>query len=127
MNMNGHLEFRVWDTRAKAYSPFNQLCHFFSDGTLVFQEFVGLKDENRKKIFEGDIILIKKSNGFETIGIAKIGAAMPHGEESYYGFYIQTPDIADVNPCPFVKSNIDTTYSIIGNVFENPELLNSCF
>ena len=50
------IEFRVWDKTLGQFVQFNQLCHFFSDDTLEFSMYTGLKNENNEKIFEGDLV-----------------------------------------------------------------------
>jgi len=87
-------------------------------------QYIGLKDnKNGKEIYEGDILQIDS----EWIGIVKFGQYYTsHGgwgdgmrEHDIYhqGFYYDVHEDAS----PF---NVDSEeYEIIGNIYENPELL----
>ena len=77
----------------------------------------GLKDKNGKEIFEGDII----TNGQNVMFMKK---------HSTLGFYIEEKgkvefiaDCADLAEFEADKKEIEGFVEIIGNVYENPELL----
>lgn len=120
--MNRLIEFRVW---AKAWKPpqFVPLKDFilynpenlddvfreFNDPTslFVFQQFTGLTDKNGKKIFEGDIvtwIVIKGNICSNRIGEITIS----NGHTYANGGFLDM---------------INFKCKIVGNIFENPELL----
>ena len=117
------IKFRVWDTMTKQmiYNVFPRNSHgdvvsFDYDinphGTLIFVElmqFTGLFDKNRKEIYEGDIVRLPNEDiceiqykadwdysGFLAISVTKL-----YGTESYKYW----------------------SGKVIGNVYENPELL----
>lgn len=78
-------------------------------------QYTGAKDGNGKKMFEGDITKIKLFN-------------FPNGEIEYeIGVIIYSKDIFIISGNKFdhnlfgIREN--ETRSIIGNVFENPELI----
>ncbi len=66
-------------------------------------QFTGLKDKNQKEIYEGDIV--KYWGGIAPIVYDK------------YGFAIWNSD------CDFFDINQPESIEVIGNIFENPELL----
>ena len=140
--MSREIKFRTWDTEYKEFSEWTNRDPFFStsngkmffwertrkeDGSyggdivmedtgdrFVLQQYTGLKDSKGKEIYEGDIVKGYCLNnglqicviGFDTFGI-------------YY------TKIKDYPSEPYENCAIlAQEYSeIIGNIFENPELL----
>lgn len=70
----------------------------FDDGQLLWMQFTGLLDKNWKEIYEGDII---RTNGI----LEKV--TIEHGSFKPRQMYM----MAQIN-------------EVIGNIYENPELLN---
>lgn len=92
-------------------------------------EYTGLKDKNDKMIFEGDIVKNKwcfiKGNSIVRFGEYKSCDSSNDYQCGHLGFYLE--HINDFNKRVFRK---DIMYfankcEIIGNVFDNPELLRS--
>lgn len=81
--------------------------------TKESQEFTGLLDESGKEIYEGDILQIAAS-----VFIIK---SEVFWEEELTGFYINT-DEDGYNWEP-LGTYLTKAYEIIGNIYENPELL----
>ena len=90
------------------------------DGHPVMQ-FTGLKDKNGEEIYEGDIV----SNGI-------VAHEVKHGEyledvncKEYtnfgYGFYVGE----DAEFSDFDQLKNSRLWEVIGNVYQNPELLNA--
>ena len=76
---------------------------------LIVQLFTGVLDKNGKEIYEGDIIrLIDK---ITLDGIVSFIAGM---------FVLDFPDQTDSGPIGFLET---LGMEVIGNIFENPELL----
>jgi len=76
-----------------------------------------LKDKNGKEIYEGDIVKHRKHNKEVRIG------EFSDGVDERTGVFLQDPKIKHIN---FGTNRLSSFSSceIIGNVFENPELLN---
>ena len=87
-----------------------RLCHIM--------QFTGLHDKNGKEIYEGDILLNPLATAPEDKGWIVIWKD--------YGFYYSLIDIEDIvenkDFRPF--GDTDIYFEIIGNIYENPELLN---
>lgn len=124
------LKFRVWDKRFKRYlkpyavcldgraivitEPSNDLETLDSERAIIEQD-TGLKDKNGKMVYEGDIVRYGRHiSGIIPPEIRTAVVKWQYGEEEYCpccttsGFSL-----------PFSEDG----YEVIGNVHENPELL----
>ncbi len=118
---NRIIKFRVWDIRNnKWFDSHKRCCHieyttenFVASKNFIFQQFTGLTDNNKKEIFEGDILKVKGHNSwFDNIGY-------------YYNMEIkyETRDgFGDCECAGFFYLPKDR--EVVGNIYENPELLN---
>lgn len=118
--MNREIKFRAWQVHHKEmYQPFDGYIEFpsvvvgFDDGDLrlegddvILMQYTGLKDKNSKEIYEGDI-LRWKYEGDEYIK-----------QVEWKGFCFQPFNGQEWSP---IKEECE----VIGNIWENPELLNS--
>ncbi len=112
------IKFRAWDPELKYFIPDVYvssglyLNHFLNnsqlENRLILMEFTGLKDRNGKEIYEGDIC--KQTNPTNTRDLNKI-------------LLIEwVHDVEENTDAGFSISN-GNAYKIIGNIYENPELL----
>jgi uncharacterized phage protein (TIGR01671 family) len=89
---------------------------------IVWMQFTGLTDKNGKEIYEGDILLCHEydsrdycaSRIIQTFGNAVVG--FNHGSFYYY-------PKGNMN-CPHQLLMYAYMPEVIGNIYENPELLN---
>lgn len=102
-------------------------------------EYTGLQDKNGKKIFEGDIVKFypqmwcpadnKKLIGVIRYGLAHITASDPHEWAEYYGFHVSCKcgsideESTDEKSCFEEPITPNVEFEIIGNIQDNPELL----
>ena len=97
---------------------------FPEDDKHILMQYTGLKDKNGKEIYEGDIICIMEDVVVETIG--GYPRTEPEGKIRYVEFhtgswvYVNPQDKVDSSFLNFFDGHI---YEVIGNIYENPELL----
>ena len=126
--MNREIEFRAWlksrSTLCKVLSiHFDKITTIsVKDGqgktwfelgneNAVLMQYTGLKDKNNKEIYEGDIV---KWWGYEV----QFGRQLRPERIIYINDYIK-----DTYKILCITENTRQTVEIIGNIYENPELL----
>lgn len=132
--MNREIKFRAWTGEVMQYnvmtgwlggfyvqgidakdsasmSPFNTK---YGDHVPIMQ-FTGLLDKNGKEIFEGDMVEYVDTYDGQITSIDKYIVEFAGG-----GFYLKSVEDEEYN------SDINISpVEIIGNIYENPELLNN--
>lgn len=121
------IKFRCWDRFKQRWSNYK-----INDGTVYFMDkntgvwygsynkrykdfnlmqYTGLKDKNGKEIYEGDIVKLRANHG---IGVIK------YSDEwgAFVVEYIKPRSLA-VLGMHYYKEDIE----ILGNIYENPELM----
>ena len=73
-------------------------------------QFTGLKDKNGKEIFEGDIVKMKSYYLRDDI---ELGGT----------YVVEWEDVIDGTLDCDVKNQLENNIEVIGNIYENPELL----
>nr|WP_277885226.1 YopX family protein [Enterococcus lactis] len=86
----------------------------------VLMQSTGLKDKNGVEIFEGDIVLVSVRNGFDYLDNK---VCIVKNSIDYSGLVCATVD-EDLEYRIFNTELFEEyTYEVIGNIFENSELL----
>lgn len=86
---------------------------------LVIEKFISLKDKNNKNIYVEDIVEVKHSDWTEpTIHVVKWC-----GDEKYPAFNLKPELDEAVNSIALVAQSDFFSVKVVGNIHENPELL----
>jgi uncharacterized phage protein (TIGR01671 family) len=111
-------EFITWDdNQYDRCVPPNKCYEIESFCDIILMQFSGLKDKNEKDIYEGDIVTYKRSVGNWTGQTMTTTHKIIFTEEvnafvmEYGSSYIK------------LRKHWCYEYEVIGNIFENPELL----
>jgi hypothetical protein len=109
--MKREIKFRVWDSVYLNWKNPEDYTYteLFLDDKYIVQQFTGMLDKNGKEIYEGDIIFCKVYYGIEN----RIGIVDYFASSFIVDWRNQIDDPLD--EIPDIK--------VIGNIFENPELL----
>jgi len=109
--MKREIKFRVWDSVYLNWKNPEDYTYteLFLDDKYIVQQFTGMIDEDGKDIYEGDIIFCKVYYGIEN----RIGIVDYFASSFIVDWRNQIDDPLD--EIPDIK--------VIGNIFENPELL----
>lgn len=101
-----------WSLIEDAYDAELQLADSYE-----LMQYTGLKDKNGREIYEGDIIVTHPKSRYEApkSGVVQFGESCP-------SFRYKTEDGEEYN---IWSSNANRTYEIIGNIWEDKQLLDS--
>ena len=116
------IKFRAWDTKIMSYDGFSieagGRVYWFGNfmeemgdlgDSCTLMQHTGLKDENGKEIYEGDIFKDEHEDLYVITWIVDIAS---------FGFYL----ISDEE---MVTYTVPTDIQVISNIYEDPELLSS--
>jgi len=140
--MNRQLKFRAWDVKNNYWvepENSNDGCGITFEGNVAFcsqsqfvyipeehkdrfviQQFTGLKDKNSREIYEGDILKFKTYDGWKD-DFGRYVFLKVHYHEQTASFRMTRGDIYRGDS--FDYSDKPKEVEVVGNIFENPELL----
>ena len=82
---------------------------------IFLMQFTGLKDKNGKEIYEGDIVKFDNADEVKVMWSSK--------EALFLGIIIKTMDEEYPTYMRFLGYDLYKNPEVIGNIYENPELL----
>ncbi|TKN12271.1 hypothetical protein DVW83_14880, partial [Enterococcus sp. VV15] len=85
----------------------------------ILMQSTTLKDKNGVEIFEGDIVLVNVSNGFNHLVNEKTIVQ----ESEFHSGLICKSLASGMEYRVFKRNEAGYEYEVIGNIYENPELL----
>jgi uncharacterized phage protein (TIGR01671 family) len=129
--MNRSRDFRVWDKLHKEMlyrvhifqTAFNSgknhliqdILYDYEEERYVFLENTGLHDKNKKEIYQGDIV----EASFDDITYKKINSFKSEVKYGFGNFHV----IDEKTDIFYPVFDIFAHVEVIGNIYENPELL----
>lgn len=96
--------------------PDNRDIYCYDFDEIELMQSTGLKDKNSKEIFEGDVLEIQDEG--EVLGNAKLT-----WDNEQVVFMIEAISVDNIAPFHEILSDESYSYRVVGNVYENPELL----
>ena len=110
-----------WDEEGKIFSvnyPEGKFYNGYDSDCIELMQYTGLKDKNGVEIYEGDIVNIC---GFSDIDVVEY-------DNLYVGYvlksYAKNGEVLYVEPLSKYTSFNSPKLEVIGNIYENKELLN---
>ena len=117
------IKFRIFNKKIKSYIGIHSSAIMIDElndlnDNLIVEQFTGLHDKNGKEIYEGDILNVGENLVCEIVYVDK--NVEDYGDEIHCAFHAKVYIHNKTIPLDsYLKNNCE----IIGNIHENPELL----
>ena len=112
--MDNYIDHISW-LEDELYCIGDGITYMVSAEDLVLMQSTGLKDKNGKEIFEGDILACKTDDEVIHLNI--------FWDEEHALFMFESKKYNEQEPLAELVENNTYPFEIIGNIYENPELL----
>ena len=104
-----------FDDKEAEYVDDDNVLRFVSFKNVELMQSTGLVDKNGKEIFEGDILACKTDDEVINLNI--------FWDEEHALFMFESKKYNEQKPLAELVENNTYPFEIIGNIYENPELL----
>lgn len=112
---NREIKFRAWDKELKFMYELGRLEMPWPYKNIPIMQFTGLLDRQGKEICEGDIVAVKSYYIGDSL-IKEACGEVKFGNGAFYINYEFSPELCE--------EEIENEHiQVIGNIYENPELL----
>ena len=112
--MDNYIDHISW-LEDELYCIGDGITYMVSAEDLVLMQSTGLVDKNGKEIFEGDILACKTDDEVINLNI--------FWDEEHALFMFESKKYNEQEPLAELVENNTYPFEIIGNIYENPELL----
>ena len=114
-------KYKIWDKDLKAFSEYTgtnyegqSINEFFQDKDLVFLEYTGLLDKNKREIYEGDII---EWRWYGETSKGELLKTIIEWDDYSLQWYARPNALHRL-----VENNKNKEIEVIGNIYENSKL-----
>ena len=129
MSTQRTIKFRAWHSREEEMTAWDiifddGILPYFRDEAFILMQYTGLKDKEGRDIYEGDVVLLP-GNPDPAAGDPTAMCVV-----EYSGPHLVYRDVDHLNRKEMIHGilgwdvNEDEDAEVIGNIYENPELLN---
>ena len=109
------------DDKKFSSEQFSPPLNIFELKGVELMQYTGLKDKNGKEIYEGDVVKIKEDWDEYDWKAGEIGFI--EYKKFYFGISLKSQNKPGTRYTVLLDLNNDRDVEIIGNIYENPELI----